>query len=188
MIIDNPPISIAIYLQNGVFTLTTEFLLDLFQNQASNFTLSFMPTFSLLYKYFNFSLTQNEVLYQNDQTLSMNNYSWEDDSLSSYTLNEEQFDDALFSYIRNGSQQNDLMYCYTVNGSAQCLSGQFIDTKGNCQYCPYGSFYNSLSYCQICPENMICMKNQLILNPGFWKSDEQSTNSFPCAPNPDLCL
>lgn len=184
MLIDNPPTNISLYLKNGTFKLQIPSLLSFLEKKSTNFTLTFVPSFSRFYNFFNFSLLVSEQIL-------LPNYTSEYSLLNLYTFpwNEEETIDSLYegSNFLYAEIENSPMYAYQITGISECIFGQIIDANGICSDCSFGSF-SVLNSCVTCPDNMVCKENTLFLNPGYWKPSIASTNSFICSQNPERCL
>ena len=186
MLIDNPPTNISLYIKNGTFKLQIPSLLSFLKKKSTNFTLTFVPSFSRFYQFFNFSLSVSEQVLLSNYT---SQYALLNANIYTLTWNEEETIESFYggSNVFSAGIENSPMYAYQITGISECVFGQIIDSNGICSDCSFGSF-SVLNSCVTCPDNMVCMDNTLFLNPGYWKPSVASTNSFICSQNPERCL
>lgn len=90
-------------------------------------------------------------------------------------------------------EQSTGEYAFNIKAYLRyCERGEiYVKEKNICLRCPKNYYSLSLndSECRVCPENAICEGgDQIIVNPGFWRSGTNSTVIYACNPLSDPCL
>lgn len=84
-------------------------------------------------------------------------------------------------------------YYYLVDANLRkCEAGEIYNyISKSCSVCPYKtySFNPNDSSCSDCPQNSVCLGGtNIMVNPGFWRSYNESISIHPCTPNSGSCL
>lgn len=84
-------------------------------------------------------------------------------------------------------------YFYLIDVKMRkCIAGEiYNNVSKSCSSCSYKtySFNPNDTSCTDCPENAVCIGgNSMLVNPGFWRSGNQSINIHACIPFSPSCL
>lgn len=148
-------------------------------------------------------LVSNITLYSNPPdtilTLSLKTHIISTNSLSNesdaFQMNLEKMQKELRPDLSLGIGDRNIsnLYYYFIDIKLRkCIAGEIFNKNlKSCVSCPYKSFsYNpNDTSCTDCPANTVCLGGkQMKLNPGFWRSSNESLNIHECKPYPTSCL
>ena len=92
-----------------------------------------------------------------------------------------------------GDMNSTNAYKYLIDVKMRsCIAGEIYNkVSKSCSLCSYKTFSytpNDTS-CTDCPQNAVCLGGtKLMLNPGFWRSDNKTINIHECVPFAPSCM